>query len=428
MALVPDSVSSRPTSTSSRYAWYVLGLFCAVYVMNFLDRTLMFILFPPIKRELVFTDVQLALLGSTSFAIFYTALGIPFGRLADRSVRKNMIAAGLAVWSVFSGLTGFAQDFWTMFGCRVMVGIGEATLGPAALSMLSDYFPLEKRATAQSIYSAGIPLGAAVAFFLGGSLSDSLGWRTTFFLLSFPGLLLAVLVWFVQEPVRGITETSEAARTQMQTATPDWRILVRTRALYFHTFGYACAAIASNSLSLWMPSFFNRAFGVALKDFGVMAGVSSLVAGGLATGFGGAIADRFRARSRGGRMQFTALAVLCCAPLWAALLLSGVMPVMIACFFLLSGLNLIWLGPAAADMHDVVGPKLRGLGVGVYFFVVGIIGYGIVPPIIGKLSDALGSAHDPLQMRYAFLVFPISCALGAVLLWLGNRELRKHKA
>ena len=136
------------------YSWYVLALLCVVYLMNFLDRTLIYILFPPIKKEMVLSDLQLALLGTTSFVIFYTALGIPFGRLADKVVRKKMIAVGLAIWSLFSGLTGFATDFWTIFACRVMVGVGEATLGPAAMSLLSDFFPKRMRATVQSIYSA----------------------------------------------------------------------------------------------------------------------------------------------------------------------------------------------------------------------------------------------------------------------------------
>ena len=135
-----------------RYSWYALAVLTAVYVLNFLDRTLIYILFTPIKKEMSFTDLQLALLGTTSFVIFYTLLGIPFGRLADRTDRKNIIGAGLAVWSLFSGLTGFAHSFWTLFFCRVMVGVGEATLGPAALSLLSDYFPPRMRATVQSIY------------------------------------------------------------------------------------------------------------------------------------------------------------------------------------------------------------------------------------------------------------------------------------
>ncbi|HXH69476.1 MAG TPA: MFS transporter [Pyrinomonadaceae bacterium] len=147
------------------YAWYALGLLMFVYILNFLDRTIIFILFPLIKKEMSFSDTQLALLGTTSFVIFYTLLGIPFGRLADKGSRTKIIAIGVAVWSLFSGLTAFAAGFWTLFLCRVMVGVGEATLGPAAISLLSDYFPPTKRATVTSIYSMGSPLARGLPRF-----------------------------------------------------------------------------------------------------------------------------------------------------------------------------------------------------------------------------------------------------------------------
>src|SRR5205814_10636901 len=167
----------------------------------------------PIKKEMAFSDLQLALLGTTSFVIFYTLLGIPFGRLADRSVRKNIIAVGLAVWSLFSGLTGFAHGFWSIFFCRVMVGVGEATLGPAALSLLSDLFPPRMRATVQSIYSSGIAIGGGLAFFLGGWIGQTHGWRPAFFAIGFPGLLLAILVFALRETPRGRPETKPATRS-----------------------------------------------------------------------------------------------------------------------------------------------------------------------------------------------------------------------
>src|SRR5258708_20547835 len=112
------------------YSWYALAVLTVVYVLNFLDRTLIYILFTPIKKEMAFSDLQLALLGTTSFVIFYTLLGIPFGRMADRGSRTRIIAFGLAVWSLFSGLTGFAHTFWSLFFCPVMVAVGHATLGP----------------------------------------------------------------------------------------------------------------------------------------------------------------------------------------------------------------------------------------------------------------------------------------------------------
>src|SRR5438270_10193685 len=154
---------------------------------------------------MAFTDLQLALLGSTSFVIFYTLLGVPFGWLADRVPRKLIIGAGLAVWSLFSGLTGFAHSFWSIFFCRLMVGVGEATLGPAALSLLSDYFPPRMRATVQGVYSSGVAVGSGAAFFLGGWIGQSYGWRWAFYLLGFPGLALAAVAFLLREPPRGRT-------------------------------------------------------------------------------------------------------------------------------------------------------------------------------------------------------------------------------
>src|SRR5438445_3782511 len=167
------------TQRTPLYSWYALALLMVIYVLNFLDRTVIYILFPLIKKEMAFSDTQLALLGTTSFVLFYTVLGIPFGRLADRGSRTKIIAIGVIIWSLFSGLTAFANDFWTLFACRVMVGVGEATLGPAAISLLSDFFPPLRRATVTSVYSMGIAIGAGLAALLGGSLSQY-GWRIAF--------------------------------------------------------------------------------------------------------------------------------------------------------------------------------------------------------------------------------------------------------
>ncbi|MFP5285294.1 MAG: MFS transporter, partial [Thermoanaerobaculia bacterium] len=189
-AAILENVPPAARQEVSAYSWYALLLLTLVYVLNFLDRMVIYILFVPIQTEMKFSDFQLAVLGTTSFVIFYTLLGIPFGRLADRVVRKNLIAGGLAVWSLFSGLTGFADSFWTIFLCRLMVGVGEATLGPAALSLLSDYFPPRLRATVQGIYSSGIAIGGGLAFFLGGWIGQAYGWRWAIYLLGFPGVAL----------------------------------------------------------------------------------------------------------------------------------------------------------------------------------------------------------------------------------------------
>ena len=240
-----DIIAPPLPTRATAYGWYVLGLLTLVYVLNFLDRTLIYLLFQPIKKELLLTDTQLALLGATAFAIFYTALGMPFGRLADKVSRTKLIASGLVVWSLFSGLTGFCRSFWTLFACRLMVGVGEATLGPAALSLISDYFPPERRATVQSVYSSGIAVGAGLAFFLGGWLSQSVGWRWTFYLMSFPGLVVAALVWFLREKPRGTMETAAANFTGS-----DWRVMFSSKPLRYLYLGYALCGLAANSLSI----------------------------------------------------------------------------------------------------------------------------------------------------------------------------------
>jgi MFS family permease len=389
-----SSESQRVPASS----WYALYLLTAVYVLNFLDRTLIYILFTPIKKELAFSDLQLALLGTTSFVIFYTLLGVPFGWLADRVPRKVLIGGGLAVWSLFSGLTGFAHSFWSIFFCRMMVGVGEATLGPAALSLLSDYFPPRLRATSQSIYSSGIAIGGGLAFFLGGWIGQTHGWRVAFYLLGFPGLLLAALVFALREPARGRTDTAPRPSS-------DWRSLAPLGWLFA---GYALVGLASNNLGIWGPTFYARLHGVKLKDIGFAGGLIALFIGMPAMILGGWFSDRVKRR-----MTFTALAALASVPLWIALLFLDKLAALVAVNVVLYALAILWVGPATADVTEIAGPRLRGLAIGVFFSIVNIAAYGVGSPLIGKLSDAYG-------LRAALLVCPAACALGAVFLWIGR--------
>ncbi|MEA2490503.1 MAG: hypothetical protein QOH21_2295 [Acidobacteriota bacterium] len=411
-AVSTDPVAARVPG----YSWYALALLTAVYVLNFLDRTLIYILFTPIKAEMGFTDLQLALLGSTSFVIFYTLLGVPFGRLADRTSRKVIIGCGLAVWSLFSGLTGFADSFWTIFFCRLMVGVGEATLGPAALSLLSDYFPPRMRATVQSIYSSGIAIGGGMAFFLGGWIGQSYGWRWAFYLLGFPGLVLAAMVFFLREQPRGATESAGALA-----GSKDWKLIFRSKALLYLFAGYALFALSSNNIGIWVATFFVRVHHMSMLTIGTAAGILSIVVGIPSMILAGYYSDRLTRVFRGGRMAFSAAAAAISIPLWIGLLFVNNIPLLVAINILLYGLALMWVGPATADVHDLAGPHLRGLAIGIFFSTVNIVAYGIGAPLIGKVSDLLGVATNPEQMRLSLLVCPAACALGAILLWLGSR-------
>lgn len=418
--VVKSAPLGTDTSKSPAYAWYALGVLTVVSLLNYLDRTLIYILFPPIKKEMSFNDFELALLGTASFAIFFTVLGVPFGRLADRGSRKNMIAGGLAVWSLFSGLTGFANGFWSLFLCRVMVGVGEATLGPAALSLLSDYFPPRRRAGIQSIYASGITIGSGLAFFLGGWIGFKYGWRAAFYFLGFPGLVFAVLVYFLREERRGRTEVSSP-----RYSSSDWSLLFRSRPLRYHYAGYACFALAANSLSIWAPTFFTRVHGYSIAVLGLVAGLTSLTSGIGSTLLGGFLSDRLKRYGPGGRMRLGAVASVFAVPFWIALLFSSSVPVLLVANFVLLGLSLIWIAPSMADVHDITGPHLRGLGIGVFVCIVHIAAYGIGSPLIGKLNDLLGAGANPGMMRFGFLVSPFSCILAAILLWRGSQVMER---
>ena len=403
---------------TSGYSYYALSLLMFVYVMNFLDRQIIYILFPAIKAEMSFSDLQLSLLGATSFAIFYTFLGIPFGRLADRGSRIKLIAVGLAVWSVFSGLTGFAGSFWTLFFCRVMVGVGEATLGPAAISLLADYFPPTKRATVTSIYSMGIAIGAGMAAIFGAMLY-SYGWRNAFLIVGFPGLFFAVLVFFLREPertVRAVTEESFSSA--------DWKKLLSNKAFVMLCLGYAFLGLATNNISVWGATYLSRLYEIPIPKIGYWLGIMTLAAGVPATLSGGAIADWFKRKSKGGRMFYGAILSAVSLVLWLTILFTDNFSIIIPAGFILLFAALAWLGAAAADATEISGANLRGLAVAVYFFTVNIFAYIIGANLIGKLNDILGATANPQMMRYALLVCPISCACAAICLFVGGKFLK----
>ncbi|MDP2038539.1 MAG: MFS transporter [Ignavibacteria bacterium] len=414
-----EKTISSDSQKTSGYAWYALGLLTLIYVMNFVDRVLIYLLFAPIKKEMFFSDTQLALLGSTSFVIFYTVLGIPFGRFADKHSRKNLIVFGLTVWSLFSGLTGFTQGFWQIFLCRMMVGIGEASLGPAALSMLSDYFPLRMRATVQATFSSAIAIGTGVAFFLGGYISQLYTWRHAFYFLGFPGIVLAIIVFFLKEPQRGIRDTAKQAQKT------DWKLLFKNVPLRYILFGYAFFAVAANSVSIWLPTFFVRTQSISIAEIGKWIGIGTIVGGLPGTILGGWIADKMRAKKAGGRMLFSVAIALLCIPVWLIILNSTSVALQLVLISILLGFALAWLGPAAADVNDIAGPNLRGLATGMYFFVVNAIGLGLAPLLYGKLNDVFNVTKNPEVMRQTLLISPVACVIAAVILYLGSRSLEK---
>lgn len=209
------AAQDRSEQAASGYSWYVLGVLVMVYVLNFIDRQILSILAVDIKRDLALTDGQLGFLGGAAFAVFYALFGVPLGRLADRWHRVRLLTIGLVLWSTMTALSGLARNFMTLSMARMGVGVGEATASPTAYSLISDYFPSRQRATALAIYSSGLYIGGGVSLFIGakiskvwdaaypgGGVGGLVGWQAAFMAVGIPGLLLALWVASLREPVR----------------------------------------------------------------------------------------------------------------------------------------------------------------------------------------------------------------------------------
>ena len=241
---------SAPRATEA-YARYALGLLLLVYTFNFIDRIILGILVPPIKAELHLSDTELGLLGGTAFAIFYTALGVPIGWLADRFNRVWIMTIALALWSAFSAASGLAHSFVQLFMARLGVGIGEAGGVAPAYSLISDLFPSARRARALAIYSFGIPIGSAAGLLFGGLVASRVNWRAAFLVVGALGLVLAPLFRFaMHEPARGGLDTPAAVpRSPSPRAVVG--VLARKTSFWWLSFGGACSSIMGYGAALF---------------------------------------------------------------------------------------------------------------------------------------------------------------------------------
>jgi MFS family permease len=409
------------TDLASRYPFYVLGVLFCVNVLNLADRQVVYILFPLIKADLQFTDTQLGALGALPFALFYSFMGIPLGWLADRWHRVRLITVGLTAWSGLTTLSGMARGFWSLFAVRVGVGIGEASCAPAGQTILSDYFLPAKRSTILAIFNCGIPIGHGLGLYLGGYIAQHWGWRWAFYLLGIPGLLLALVVANLKEPVRGqMEEARPEPVVDSHNAVKQLLTVIRTRpTLWWHFAGMAMIGFAANGAAIWLPTFLVRVRGMSVETAGAISGLSAVVAGLLGTFLGGVLADRWMVRRQDARMLILVVRSLLVIPFLFGMFFITSPVLLIVVIIVGSSVSAVWFGPAAAVVHDLVEPRLRSLAVAVYVLVINLAA-GVSPILIGKLTDLSG---DPLSLQYALLISPAADLLAAVLLYLGARRI-----
>ncbi len=373
---------------SKDYRAYVLGALLVVYTFNFIDRVVIGIIQEPIKAEFGLTDFELGLLGGPAFAILYTFLGIPIARLAERTNRMTLLAICLGLWSAMTAACGFAANYTALLLARVGVSIGEAGCTPPANSVISDYFPPERRATALSIYALGIPVGSMIAAVGGGWIATEVGWREAFIWLGVPGVLLAVIVKLtVKEPPRS-TPTQDAPSFLSAVAT-----LAQKSTFWHVAFGSALASFVGYGVGQYLTSFMIRTHGFTLFEGATLVGVVLGVCAAIGTFTSGFLADRISKRHPNALAWLPALGFAFATPLY---LISFVMPnIWLAMPALMVGAvaHYFYLGPMYAVTQGVVAPRMRATAVAVLLFVVNLIGYGMGPPAIGALSDFLANGQ-----------------------------------
>lgn len=396
---------------------YALGLLVLLYVVSYVDRQVLAVLIEPIKQDLGVSDTAMGLLSGLAFALFYTTAGVPIARLADRGIRRDVIVVGVVLWSAMTACCGLARSFVQLAVARVGVGIGEASLSPAAHSMISDLFPPERRATALSIFNMGGNVGVMLGFIAGGWIGETFGWRMAFMVVGLPGLAIAALARLtLAEPSRGGGDGISD-----DTGTPSLLEVIshlRSKRSFVHV-SLACAfyAFAAYGFTIWGATFLIRVHGLSLAETGLWMGLIQGLGGGLGTYVGGHFSDRFSGRDArvlvwipavGGVLALPLLAIFLFAPS-PAVALSGYGPAMV--------FSLFFVGPSYAVAQNLARPRMRAQAAALLMLTMNLIGLGIAPLVVGALNDLLADRFGADAVRYSLLV------TGATSLWAVTHSL-----
>ena len=429
-------LDEQPAWPPRRTAWFVAIVLMLANTMAFVDRQALALLVEPIKHDLGASDTAMSLLYGLSFTLFYVGVGIPVARLADRSNRRNIIAASIFVWSLATAACGMARSFGALFIARIGVGAGEAGFSPSAYSLLADYFPRDRLASAIGVYQMGVYLGGALALVIGGLVASALppeslitlpligaikGWHVVFLALGVPGLLLSLLVLAIREPRRrGVVADAGSVPLALLFA----HVLSRKAAYLGIGLGFALMILVGNGTGAWIPAFFARKFGWSIAEIGARYGVVVFFCGTTGALVGGFCASWLhRLGFPRGNLAVAMIGFIALIPLtigfplvaspYLALGLIGAMN-----FF--AGFN---LGCGLATLQDLTPNRMRALVSAGYMLLVNLIG-GVLGPMVVALITDYGFA-DPQRLPDALA---ITCALfsplALVFLIIGMKGLK----
>jgi MFS family permease len=421
--------------SSLRRAWYVVAVLMLAYISSFIDRQVLTLLVKPLKRDFQISDTQYGLLVGLSFALFYTFLGIPIGRMADRHNRKRIIVWGITIWSVMTALCGVTHSYNQLFLARIGVGIGEAALSPAAYSLITDLFPRQKLGTALGVYNIGVYLGSGLSILLVAIIlklinvegtwnipffGDIFPWQSVFFIVGLPGLLIVLLIAFtVREPAR---------QNAQKEAVPISEIVAyyqaNRKAILCLFVGIAFMSFGSYGVTAWTPTLLERHYGLSASQAGLVLGGIVTVFATAGVLFGGYYGDQLTKRNVADAKMRVGFIGMSLGLGFALVLLIGfvsnllsvaVFGFILACLCFVTSMP---YGSATAAVQEMIPPSMRATFSALFVFCVNLIGLTGGPSMIGLLNDKV--FKDPNQVHLSMAITVVfGCSISAFLLWSG---------
>ncbi|MDD2806068.1 MAG: MFS transporter [Elusimicrobiales bacterium] len=384
-----------------RVLWLVLGL----SLFNYIDRQVLYAVFPLIKADLRLSDAQLGFLAS-SFMIVYMCFAPFVGYFGDRVRRPLIIGVSAIFWSISTLFSGVVKNYGQLIATRSAVGIGEAGYGTACPSFLAEWFPQEKRARIMALYALGIPLGSAIGYLLGGYLGQHFGWRNAFFIVAVPGMLLGVATLFLRE-------TPEKTKRSEHISFRGYAALFKNRTFLLICLAQSIGTFSVGGMSAWMPSYFVRAFDISVGKAGLLFGAVTVLAGITGNFTGGWAADWLHKRTKRSYFIVGYLSFFLSIPFGAAAILTNDLHTSLVMMFFAEFFVFAYSGPYHAAIVEVVPVTMRSMAFALDIFLIHALGDAISPFLLGVVSDRAG-LPVALFLAMLYLVFGgfISIAAG----------------
>ena len=414
-----NSVDTHSTEAPSAWrARTVLIVLTLIATVQFFDRALMVVILEPLKQEFSLTDAQLGFLSGFSYAAAFALAGIPFGWMADRGNRRNLLAALLAIWSALVAFAGSANSFMALVLTRVGIGAADAGGQPCSVSIISDLYPTQRRASAVAIFFVGVPLGMASGFIVGAIVAGQLGWRTAFYVAAAPGVLLTILLLLlVKEPNRGASDGLQESKDNAPPLSETFAFMRSQKSLVYLMAASVLVTASSSAMMSWIGSLLVRVHGLSLENVGLLTGLCMGGFGAIGTLVFGWVADRQGAKDMRNQPRMMAIAAAVIAISGTAVsLLPTVLGAAIALALfasMVAGLN----GPTYALTQSLVRVRMRGTSMSTLVVLLNLIGVGVGPALAGILSDQFAAAYGAESVRWA-MVCVLLMNIPAVLLFV----------